>query len=373
MMSAKVPFNNASNAGRGRARGDGQRSVLTYVRGKIDSTVVDGETVDRTLRGNTNAWGAVAVTFERSRPEGADDIFTAARLWHVPRSARSMEDVRTRLVTADGPLDLRTARARRRRTVRQPAIDLRPGLAVHAQPGSFVARLYQRLHIGKADNGEKAMSLLASVQAGRSVDDVVGLYRDLVLEEPATFAAAESAVNHFAALEAAHAAMIDAENQQTTLAPIREAHAARETALARAHAIEALELDVTPMVGSASWQARTVVELAESQLGVGVATLTATEAEAHAATARERAALQPSRPAKADPAERRRRSSKASRRGGRFREDLREGTRCRAPCSPPHRTSGCRRSTMEGFLCCTARSRATHRYHGRDRASSTTA
>jgi hypothetical protein len=69
MMSAKVPFNNASNAGRGRARGDGQRSVLTYVRGKIDSTVVDGETVDRTLRGNTNAWGAVAVTFERSRPK----------------------------------------------------------------------------------------------------------------------------------------------------------------------------------------------------------------------------------------------------------------------------------------------------------------
>jgi uncharacterized protein YPO0396 len=35
MMSARVPFNNASNAGQGRARGDGQRSVLTYVRGKI--------------------------------------------------------------------------------------------------------------------------------------------------------------------------------------------------------------------------------------------------------------------------------------------------------------------------------------------------
>ena len=26
--------------------------------------IVDGETIDRTLRGNTNAWGAVAVTFD---------------------------------------------------------------------------------------------------------------------------------------------------------------------------------------------------------------------------------------------------------------------------------------------------------------------
>ena len=93
MMSARVPFNNASNSGRGRARGDGQRSVLTYVRGKIDSTVVDGEIVDRTLRGSANAWGAVAVTFERSRPDGLEDVFTAARLWHVPRGARSMDDV----------------------------------------------------------------------------------------------------------------------------------------------------------------------------------------------------------------------------------------------------------------------------------------
>lgn len=290
MMSAKVPFNNASNAGRGRARGDGQRSVLTYVRGKIDSTVVDGETVDRTLRGSTNAWGAVAVTFERSQPEGIDDVFTAARFWHVPRSARTMEDVRTRMATAEGPLDLRSAE----QDAPQQFANLRSiygaGLTLHPQPGSFTARLYQRLHIGNADNGDKAMSLLASVQAGRSVHDVVGLYRELVLEEPATFVAAQAAVDHFEALQAAHEAMVDAESQQTTLAPIREAHAAREQAIARTNAIDALDPG-SQGGGFAIWQARTLVALADDALVSASAIQTLAKAEVGVAQTRESAAL----------------------------------------------------------------------------------
>jgi uncharacterized protein YPO0396 len=290
MMSARVPFNNASNSGRGRARGDGQRSVLSYVRGKIDSTVVDGETVDRTLRGSANAWGAVAVTFEHSRPDGVDDVFTAARLWHVPRSARNMDDVRARLVTFDGPLDLRSAEADAPEQFANLRSIYGPGLTVHPQPGSFAARLYLRLHIGNADNGDKAMSLLASVQAGRSVHDVVGLYRDLVLEEPATFAAAQAAVDHFGALQAAHEAMVDAESQQTTLAPIREAHVARELAITRMQAIDALDL-TSPQGGFAVWQARTLVALADDALISARSTLTVAAAEVDAAKSRESAAL----------------------------------------------------------------------------------
>jgi uncharacterized protein YPO0396 len=290
MMSAKVPFNNASNAGRGRARGDGQRSVLTYVRGKIDSTVVDGETLDRSLRGSTNTWGAVAVTFESSGPDAIDDIFTAARLWLVPRSARNMEDVRTRFITADGPLDLRSAETDASEHFANLQSIYGPGLKAHSQPGTFMARLYQRLHIGNTDSGDKAMSLLASVQAGRSVHDVVGLYRDLVLEEPATFAAAQAAVDHFAALEGAHEAMVEAESQQTTLAPVREAHAARELALARARAIDALT-PTSPDGGFAVWQARTLVALAEDELVSVNSRLAAAAAEVSTTASRERAAL----------------------------------------------------------------------------------
>lgn len=291
MMSARVPFNNASNAGRGRARGEGQRSVLSYVRGKIDSTVVDGETVDRTLRGTANAWGAVAATFIRSAPSDGNDVFTAARFWLVPHSAKTMQEVRPRMVTADGLLDLRLAEADAAEQFANLESIYGPQLKVHAKPGTFAARVYQRLHIGSADTGDKAMSLLASVQAGRSVHDVVGLYRELVLEDPPTFAAAQAAVDHFASLDATHSAMVDAESQQTTLAPIREAHDTRELALGRVAAIDDLEPG-SPHGKFATWTARRLVELAEANLSDTRSVLVVAEGELETATSRESIALQ---------------------------------------------------------------------------------
>lgn len=349
MMSANVPFNNASNAGRGRARGDGQRSVLTYVRGKIDSTVVDGETVDRTLRGSANAWGAVAVTFERARPGGVDDVFTAARLWHVPRRARSMEDVKPRLVTADGPFDLRSAEADAPEQFANLKSIYGTGLTVHAQPGTFAARLYQRLHIGTADSGDKAMSLLANVQAGRAVHDVVGLYRDLVLEEPATFAAAQAAVDHFADLEATHEAMVDAENQQTTLTPIREAHAARASALARRHAIDAL--DPTSFGGGfATWQAETLVALAEDALISAGSTLAGAAAEVSAARLRETAALERRDQSKAALENAAGDLPKLRREAGNFRKDLEKAEEAASRLAAAIAPAGVDVSSMQGFL-----------------------
>ena len=349
MMSARVPFNNASNSGRGRARGDGQRSVLTYVRGKIDSTVVDGEIVDRTLRGSANAWGAVAVTFERSRPDGLDDVFTAARLWHVPRGARSMDDVRARLVTSDGLLDLRSAEADAPNQFTNLRSIYGTGLTVHPQPGSFTARLYQRLHIGNADNGDKAMSLLASVQAGRSVHDVVGLYRELVLEEPATFAAAQAAVDHFGALQAAHEAMVEAENQQTTLAPIREAHAARELAITRTQAIDALD-PTSSQGGFAVWQARTLVALADNALVNAKSTLAASAAEVDAAQSREAAALNRRDQAKAALNDAAGDLPKLLREAASFRTDLGKAEHAARQLAAAIAPAGVDVSTMAGFL-----------------------
>jgi len=291
MMSAKVPFNNASNTGKGRARGEGQRSVLTYVRGKIDATIEDGETIDRDLRGKANAWGAVAVNFERDRPDGARDLFSAGRFWHVPRNARTMEDVRTRFVTSDGGLDLRAAEADAANHFSNLRSIYGAGITVHAQFGAFTARLYQRLNIGAADTGDKAMDLLANVQAGRAVHDVVGLYRDLVLEEPATFSAAADAAEHFASLDAAHQSMVDAEQQQQTLAPVRAAHADQQQALDRIAAIDGLETANSDGV-FARWQARAVLALIADARTGAQDRLTAAAAGHKAGQAREQSALQ---------------------------------------------------------------------------------
>lgn len=291
MMSAKVPFNNASNAGRGRARGEGQRSVLTYVRGKIDATVEDGETIDRDLRGRANAWGAVAVTFERDHAAGGGETFTAARFWHVPRHARTMEDVRTRFVTSTGDLDLRAAEMDAATQFGNLKSLYGPEVTVHGQFGGFTARLYQRLNIGAADTGDKALDLLANVQAGRPIHDVVGLYRDLVLEEPATFGAAADAVEHFASLDAAHQAMVDAEHQQRVLQPARPAYAAREDALGRIAAIDGLDTSSTSGV-FAQWRAQAVLELVADARRGGDERLAAADAAHQTALSLQSLALQ---------------------------------------------------------------------------------
>src|SRR4051812_22856608 len=47
MMDSNTPFNGASNdAGRGRARGVAQRSLLTYLRGKLDDIRENGEAAE---------------------------------------------------------------------------------------------------------------------------------------------------------------------------------------------------------------------------------------------------------------------------------------------------------------------------------------
>ncbi|WP_341230585.1 ATP-binding protein, partial [Nocardioides salarius] len=66
MMPSDTKFNGASNdAVSGRARGVGQRNLLSYLRGAVD--VVDdprtGRPVEKLLRGRgVDTWGAVAMT-----------------------------------------------------------------------------------------------------------------------------------------------------------------------------------------------------------------------------------------------------------------------------------------------------------------------
>ena len=85
MMDSNTPFNGASNdAVRGRVRGATQRSLLTYLRGKLDDLRTDGESTERVLRGaNTATWGGIAVTFRNDT--GAQ--YTVGQLYYVPRSA----------------------------------------------------------------------------------------------------------------------------------------------------------------------------------------------------------------------------------------------------------------------------------------------
>ena len=240
MMPSDTKFNGASNdAVAGRARSAGQRNLLSYLRGAVD--VVDdprtGRPVEKLLRGKgADTWGAVAMTFVNDQ----GGRFTAVRTYYVPRRATRSADVQMQLATYEGSLSLATLEVAVPERFHATTLKkLFPGVRVHRTYAEFSAVLHARLGIGANGDGAKALRLLARIQAGNQVRSVDELYKDMVLERPATYAAADRAIEHFDDLDAAYAAMRTEEAKLEILAPIPDLHARRETALRRRAALDA--------------------------------------------------------------------------------------------------------------------------------------
>ncbi len=170
MMPSDTKFNGASNdAVAGRARGVGQRNLLSYLRGAVD--VVDdprtGRPVEKLLRGKGgDTWGAVAMTFVNDQ----GGRFTALRTYYVPRRAARSADVQMQLVTHEGALSLQVLEAAVADRFHANTLKkLFPGVRVHRTYAEFSAVLHARLGIGAGGDGAKALRLLARIQAGNQV------------------------------------------------------------------------------------------------------------------------------------------------------------------------------------------------------------
>lgn len=218
MMPHTTPFNGASNGGvTGRPRGDEQRNILSYGRGKIDESRTEEGTKLRVLRGDgEDTWSAIAATWldhDGSR-------FTAVRAWYIPADARTLEDtVRVRATTA-GSYDLAVLEKAAGQRLSDASVR-ETGLETLPTDREFSARLHAVLGIGAAGSGAKAISLLARIQAGQQITTVDDLYKKLVLEEPETMAAADAVVAHFDELESTRTRMLTAKQQVSALEPIR--------------------------------------------------------------------------------------------------------------------------------------------------------
>lgn len=210
MMPSDTAFNGASNDAGGRARSAEQRNLLTYLRGKTDVSRVDGsdELRDQVLRGIDGAptWGALSMTFVND--DGRK--YTVMRIYFVKSGATTNGDVNTTFAATEGYLDL--TRLEPLATTRFDKRTLRAnfaGMAVFDTFWQFEDNLHTRLGIGGGNGGRKAMRLLARVQAGMQVKRVDGLYKSMVLEAPATYQAADRALDHFADIEASYLKMVD--------------------------------------------------------------------------------------------------------------------------------------------------------------------
>jgi len=239
MMPSDTPFNGASNdAGSGRARSVDQRNLMTYLRGKTDSTreADTGAMHDQVLRGADEAtWGAVAMTFIDDNKRR----FTVLRAYFVPRGATKFADVTMKMATRDGRLDLRDlADVTEARFDKRALKNRFSDLDVFDTYAAFSQTLYTRLGIGANGEGGKALRLLARIQAGQQVKTVDGLYKSMVLEEPATYAAADKAVDHFEDLERSYGAMVTEAQKAKVLERLPELHRDYESATEKADLID---------------------------------------------------------------------------------------------------------------------------------------
>lgn len=262
MMPSSVAFNGASNdSGTGRARNEagGQRTLLTYLRGKLGvNDETGGASSDSLLRGNgTATWGAIAATFINI----SQTRFTALRLFFVPASAADVPSITARMATYPGALDLTELEpAMRQHTAGKPLAPVITatwnGAKVYAKYSEFSNTLFTKLAIGANGDGAKALDLLARIQAGRPVNSVNALYRDLVLDTPATFRNADLAVEHFDVLDDDLARMIDAERKHTILRDIRDVKGKLDTARERAEALDQYGLNQPGFTKLTAWSLR---------------------------------------------------------------------------------------------------------------------
>ncbi|GIJ10568.1 ATP-binding protein [Micromonospora andamanensis] len=245
MMPSDTPFNGASNdAVAGRARSAEQRNLLSYLRGQTDTTTDDhGRERPKVLRGDQRStWGAVAMTFIDDRGRR----FTAMRVYYVPARATQVGDITMRMATYEGHLDLVDLAGHADGLFAPKALkEAFPGLETHNSYTAFAARLHTRLGIGANGDGEKALRLLVRIQSGHQIRTVDELYKEMVLERPATYEAADRAIGHFDDLEAAYLAMQTEQQKAELLGPITGKHAELTSAQATMAEIESFGLAAT--------------------------------------------------------------------------------------------------------------------------------
>lgn len=264
LMPSDTPFNGASNdAGSGRARSIDQRNLMTYLRGKTDANreAGTGELTDQVLRGAHEAtWGAIAMTFVDDNQRR----FTVLRAYFVPRGAHKFADVTMKMATTDGCLDLRDLAGVADNRFDKRALKARfVDLDVFDTYAAFAQTLYTRLGIGANGEGGKALRLLARIQAGQQVKTVDGLYKSMVLEEPATFAAADKAVDHFEDLERSYGAMVTEAQKAKVLQRLPELHQAYQAATAKADLVDTFGVHRAGDTPFVLWQLLTEQSLLE--------------------------------------------------------------------------------------------------------------
>lgn len=238
MMPNNTRFNSASNkVGRGKARGDQERTVLTYLQGKTDDIFDSTSNADRSqlLRDESCArWSAIVVTFV----DNYGALFSAAKYYYLKSGCVNNDGYKVFMVTAQDALDPRKLEAIANEPFDKRRIrGLYEKAQVHDSVGAYQQKLYSSLNIGAHGDGANAIELLARIQAGYQITTVDDLFKELVLEKPKTFEKADAAIAHFDDIEKSYEEIEVAKSKMVILANIPDDKAKLDEAHSKSNQI----------------------------------------------------------------------------------------------------------------------------------------
>lgn len=267
-------FNAAAQDG-GSGRGD--RTLMSYVRGawtkEVDAAA--DRAVTTYLRAKTT-WSGIVLRYENAR----DEPIVLARVFHAPGTRTDGGSLKDARIHARGDVGLEQLQPHVRGGIdaRRMQAALGDGALVSAgRPGAYFSRVVKLFGF----RSETTLQLLHRTQSAKSLGTLDALFRGFMLDEPATFARAATAVEQFTELDRAHAHVVDLREQADALRGIDASITAHDTAAAQVAEVAALHDAVEPYTSAVK------LELAEKALGPARAAVTRSQAEVDEA-ARER-------------------------------------------------------------------------------------
>ncbi len=246
------------------------RTTMSYVRGAWSKEA--GENADRattTYLRPKATWSGILLRYENLR----DEPVVLLRVFHAPGTRTEPTAVKDARVFARGRIEL---------------LDMKPHVEggidarrmAKAFPDALIttggrhARFHERLRRQFGFRSDATLQLLHKTQSAKNLGTLDALFRGFMLDQPGTFSRAETAVEQFTELDAAHTHVVDLRRQAEALRKVDEAITAFDRAGSEMAAISDLHDAVEPFTSElklrlareAEGPARAALARAESAL-----------------------------------------------------------------------------------------------------------
>ena len=228
-------FNAAAREG---DKGRYDRNLVSYVRGAwADQKDIDsGEIATQYLRPATT-WSALALQYEN----GVGQVVSLVQLFWLKGPTTRTQDLKRHFMVAERSFDIgkelaEFAKDLDLRRFKQATEDVYH----HTTFKPYSERFRRLLQI----ENEMALKLLHKTQSAKNLSDLNGFLREFMLDKPKTFNVADSLVEEFDELEAAHQSVVTAREQLSVLRPAQEHHQQLQSTHQQINALQELSLGV---------------------------------------------------------------------------------------------------------------------------------